>query len=460
MGQVIHTPPRADSLTARVLKVMSVFTGIQAVQIGCGMVRTKMLSIWTGVEGVALYGVLSVALELFGTLSQTGLRTAAVRHLAADSGRLGLMSRVVSRWGVWLGLATAVLMVLTAPWLSRLSHHGSLAWTWPFVILAIALFGNSVASANQAILQGAGRLRTIATTTWWIYPLSLLVALPLIYLWRLHGVAPMLAAAGVISAIVFAWARRRDIPTLTPGPRVSELWHNGLPLMRLGVMLSISALAAWGATYLFMAWLDNRGGDTAVGLYQAGNTLVYRYLGLIFTAMSFEFYPRLSSLRPDRRLRAELYVRHELGVVLRVAVPLMCVFCLASPLAVRIFYTSDFIGTVPYITIAAPATVLRALGWCLAFVILSRGDGRLFLITEVSSALLALVLNITGYALGGMAGLGWAYIAWYVIYALVVTIIVRRRYGIAPSRRQIGAVLLSLCAGGACAALTMTLMAV
>lgn len=63
-----------------------------------------------------------------------------------------------------------------------------------------------------------------------------------------------------------------------------------------GFFLTVSAFVTQLSSYIFMAYLNNVGGDDTVGFYQSGFTLVNRYLGLIFTAIAMEYFPRLSSV--------------------------------------------------------------------------------------------------------------------------------------------------------------------
>lgn len=442
-----------NALTRRVLAAMGIFTGVQAMQLICGMVRYKLIALWTGCTGMALYGVLMVSLELFGTLSQTGLRTAAVRRLAAEPQRLGILAPVIRRWGWLLGGAVALLVLLLSPWLSRMSF-GDGSWTWAFAVVALAVLFNSVSSTDQALLQGTGKLKAIASTTWWVYPAGLAVCVPLLYWLGDGGIAPTVTVGALLAAVAFGLMARRHVPHGAATDR-RVLLREGKPLLSLGLMLSVSALVTWGATYLLMAWLDCRGGDYAVAMYQVGNTLVYRYLGLVFTALAVEYYPRLSSLPSHRAGAMNRYMRHELGLLLKVTVPMMLTFMLLLPWLIPLLYSTEMTGTLPFAALGAPATLLRAVSWCLAFCILAHGDGRLYMLTEISSAVLMLLCNTVGYTLWGIAGLGYGYLAWYTGYTAIVAVTVWRRYRIAPTARQWA---LTLLATAAALALTACLL--
>ena len=79
--------------------------------------------------------------------------------------------------------------------------------------------------------------------------------------------------------------------------------------------------------------------------------------------------------------------------------------------------------------------VLRGYSWCLSFLMLARGDGRTYIITEIVSSLIGLALNVTGYRYGGMLGLGLSFTLWYAVYAVMMVVVNVRLYGGRMSRR-------------------------
>ena len=98
-----------------------------------------------------------------------------------------------------------------------------------------------------------------------------------------------------------------------------------------------------------------------------------------------------------------------------------------------LLYAESFLPMLPYIDVAVCGVVLRAFSYCVAFVILARGDGRTYVVTEAAGAVAGLVLRIVGYRLWGFAGLGWAYVAEYAVYSAIV-LAAYRRYGLRLGR--------------------------
>ena len=89
----------------------------------------------------------------------------------------------------------------------------------------------------------------------------------------------------------------------------------------------------------------------------------------------------------------------------------------------------------------------RAVGWCMAYVILARGDGIVYLFTEVTSALVYYFMTVLLYNGYGLDGAGYAYIIWYAVYMCITGGVYFGRYGMRLSSRSAWLVAASSIAG-------------
>ena len=186
--------------------------------------------------------------------------------------------------------------------------------------------------------------------------------------------------------------------------------------------MTLGSFVSMLASYAFVSWLNTRGGTQAVGFYQAGYTMVDKYAGLVFAALGMEFYPRLSRVAgSDKRLR--VFVSHEINIALMVLAPILMLFVLLRVPLIHLLYRGDFDVIATYISWGAVGTLFRAVSWCMAFVMLAKGHGKIFLVTETVSAATVLVLNMLCYSQWGVDGLGYAYILSYIIYTAVVAVV-------------------------------------
>ena len=74
----------------------------------------------------------------------------------------------------------------------------------------------------------------------------------------------------------------------------------------------------------------------------------------------------------------------------------------------------------------------------MGFVLLAKGDGKLYLITELISDLCGFLLNVSAYYLWGLEGAGVAYLLNFVIYGIMMWWVCRRHYHIRLGRSWYG----------------------
>ncbi|MCC8038818.1 MAG: oligosaccharide flippase family protein [Bacteroidales bacterium] len=453
---------QSTSTSKKVLKAMSLFGSLQVIQILCSVIRTKLVAIWIGAEGVGLFGLYNGAIEMLSSATQLGIRTTAVRDIAsASASRIALIIAVVRRWGWWLGMLGAVVTIALAIPLSQWTF-GDDSHSWGFVLLSIVMLSTSITAAEQTVMQGLDQLKRLAQASLWGSLVAFLAVIPIYYFLRADGIVLGFVLYAVVTLIVFFAYRSRGVTALqrySDKAKIDnkEAWREGMGFVRLGVLMTVSLFAAQLAAYAFIAYLNTYADTATVGYYNAGYTLFNRYVGLIFTAMAMEFYPRLARVQHSPR-RTSLFVSHELGLICWILLAVVTWFIVLAQPMVRLLYSSEFLVIVPFITWAIVGVTLRASSWCMAFTILARGDGKVYLVTEVTSAAIGLALNILGYHLWGLVGLAASYIAWYGAYTLITWVVYRLRYGMSLDARVATLTFLTLIVtAGAAALMTLDL---
>lgn len=415
-------------LNTRIMKITGMFGTLQVTNILCSIVRVKLVAIWIGPIGVGLFGLFNSALDTINAISQLGIRQSAVADLASSPReRLPRLVRVIRRWSLALGIAGALFTLIFSGWLSR-ATFGTDGYRWAFAWLSVTVLLASVNNGEGAVFQGLQRFRKLAVCSMLGSIGGLAVSVPMFYFWRIDSVVPSIIAYSAVTWMAMGLYRERverpDEPislkaTLTIGKK----------FLMLGIYMTVTAAVTNLISYLFMAYLNHDADLNATGYYNAGFTLVNRYAGLVFTAISMEFYPRLASVVHSRR-RMGVYVSNQIYLSLTILVPVATLFIGCAPWVIRLFYSSDFSEMLPFVVWAMPGTAFRAISWCMAFVILAHSDGRVFLVTELLSCAVALSLNILGFRLWGYEGIGLAYFAWYAIYTLIIAVPYYLRYGL------------------------------
>ncbi|MCC8114599.1 MAG: hypothetical protein LIP03_11555 [Bacteroidales bacterium] len=423
--------------TKKVLKVMTLFGGVQAVGIVCSLVKAKLIAIWIGPIGVGLFGIFNSVLDMLSQATQLNFRQSAVRDVAAASGtEVPRVAGAVRWWAKRLGVFGAVVMLVLSPLWSLISF-GHCDYWWAFASLSVAMAAMSLSAGEQVLLQGTGLLRTLGKVSIWGVVLATVLIIPLFYFLRVRSIVPAIVATSIASLVAFMLVSPVKSAKL---PR-RESVAIGKGFLRLGLFMTVASLASTGASYAFLSYLNVTASTGITGLYQAGYTLVVKYVGLIFTALAMEYYPRLAQLN-SRPGAAALVVSHQITLLMWVMVSVIVGFVVLDQFIIRLLYSEEFMQCLPLVTIGIGGTVFRAVSYCMAYVIIARGDGVIYVVTEIASAAIGLALNILCYRLWGLMGLGISYVVWYGVYLAMVWSVCHWRYRMRFTFESLGAFLI------------------
>ncbi len=262
---------------------------------------------------------------------------------------------------------------------------------------------------------------------------GLAISIPMFYVWRIDSIVPSFIAYSACTWLAMGLYREK-VPPPSPGQSFKETMTIGRGFLTLGIYMTVTAASTSLISYIFMAYLNHEGTLDTTGYYNAGFTILNKYAGLVFTAIAMEYFPRLSAVASSR-MRTSLFVSNQIRISLAIVVPMAALFIACSEWIVTLLYNNNFTIIKPFVIWGFTGTVLRAVSWCMSFVILAKGDGRIFMFTELASCIAALTLNIIGYRYGGFAGLGYAYCGWYVIYTIIIGTVYTKRYNLSIDKR-------------------------
>lgn len=425
----------SKSIYRKIIGATSLFGGVQVINMLCSLIRNKVIALLLGAEGVGMISLFNSSVEMVSSLTNLGLRQSSVRDVATAHKKgeelLRKVSGVVRKLSLVLGLFGAMVFIGAAPLLSKVTF-GNDQNIWSFVFLSAALLFNALASGEQAILQGSEKLKIFARSTVAGSVTSLLVSIPLYYYLGLRGVVPSLLLASLFT-FLFNYIASKKSNLKSEKTTVKTAFKEGVPMLKLGVYMTISGFMTTLLNYILIAWMNRYASMTEVGYYQAGFTLVTRYVGLIFIAMSTEYYPRLASVHNDRE-QLSLQVSRQMESSLLMLLPIVTLFLVLQNWIIPLLYKSDFVAVASYTTWAMPGVVFKAISWSLGFILLAKGEGKLFLITELISDVTSIVINILLYLNLGLEGLGIAYTLNFMIYTTYMWIISRKRYDFMPEK--------------------------
>lgn len=414
----------------QIMKATSLFGGVQVFQIIISVIRSKFVAILLGPAGMGISGLLTSTTGLVASLTEFGLGTSAVRNIAEANGtgndkRISTVICVFRRL-VWItGTLGAVVTLFFSPWLSQLTF-GNRHYTLAFIWLSVTLLFTQLSNGQMVLLQGMRKLQYLAKANLTGSILGLLTTIPLYYFLGIDGIVPGIIIAS-ISSLALSWYFSSKVKIVPIKVTAARTIAEGKGMLTMGFLISLSGLFTIGASYIVRIFISHTGGVDQVGLYNAGFAIINTYVGLVFNAMGTDYYPRLSAVAHDNNLSRRT-INQQAEIALLILAPIILVFMVFIHWVVIILYSNRFIAVNQMIYWAALGMFFKAASWAIAFVFLAKGASKLFFWNELITNIYLLALNILGYRLWGLTGLGISFAITYLLYLIQVYVISKIKY--------------------------------
>lgn len=412
----------------QVFKATSIFGGVQIFKILISILKSKAVSYLLGSQGMGVLGMFTTTLNLIGEIFGLGLHRSAVKEISAKNSEAYqnskplIASLTTLLW--FLGIIGTVLTIIFSPFLSRLVFNSS-DYTFAFWWIALAVFFQQLSNGNFAILQGLRKLNKLARANLISSLISLIFIIPLYYFFGINAIAPSLLLAFVISFLVSHYYLKPF--KLANRIKLELAFKNGKPLFRLGIMMSVSRLLVILFTFLLQVFINEYASIEEVGYYHAGMLIINSYVGVVFTAMGTDYFPRLSSVANDIHKLRET-VKQQAYIAILIITPFILFFLIVEKIAVIILYSKEFLPMLSFLTWAIGGTIFKAVSFSMGYILLAKGDSNLFLKTTVFFNLLLFTLNISGYYFFGLEGLGISFCVYYILHLLLIGILTKKKY--------------------------------
>jgi O-antigen/teichoic acid export membrane protein len=419
---------------------------VQVFNIIIAIIRSKFIAVLLGPAGMGIAGLLTSTTGLISGLTNFGLGTSAVKNVAEANGtgnqiRVSTIITVLRRW-VWItGLLGTIITIVLSPWLSQITF-GNKDYTLAFIYLSVTLLLNQLSSGQMVVLQGLRKLQYLAKADLSGSILGLLISVPLYYVWGIKAIVPTI----IISSIVFllrSWYFSNKIKLEPVKVSKTITIAEGKNMLIMGFMISLSGLITLGVGYLVRVFISRTGGVGQVGLYNAGFSIIITYVGMIFTAMATDYYPRLSAVAYNNELSKKT-INEQAEIALLILAPIIMVFLVFINWVVIILYSTKFIAINEMVHWAALGMLFKAASFPIGYIFVAKGDSKIFLFSEVLANIYILLFSILGYYFLKLEGLGISFFIGYILVYVQVYIIAKVKYNFSFSKAFLRVFLIQL----------------
>lgn len=432
MSEIEQNTTNTEDRTAyrSIFKATSLFGGVQVFNILIQIVKQKFIAILLGPTGMGISGLYTSATQLIQGLTSMGLSSSAVKDVAEanGSGDTAKINRTVTvlRKLIWVtGLLGMVVVIALSPLLSK-STFGNYDYTIPFIFLSVTLLFQEISAGQSVVLQGMRRLKHLAKSSVLGSFIGLLVSVPIYYFFGIKGIVPTLILSSITS-LLLTWYFSKKIKIEKVDITPKQTFQEGKEMLKMGLVMSLNSILVLGVAYIVRVFIGRIGGVEEVGLYTAGFAIVNGYVGLVFTAMGTDYYPRLAGVNKDNAKCKEM-VNQQAEIATLIITPILMIFLVFVPFLITLLYSNKFVPITGFMQWAMLGMIFKAASWAIAFQFIAKGDMKLFAINETSANIYTLLFNLLAYYLFGLEGLGISFALCYFIYLIQVYITANNKY--------------------------------
>lgn len=412
----------------QIFKATSVFGGVQVFSIVINLIKSKVIAVFLGTEGMGIYSLLQNPVNLISQISSLGLNSSGIRDVAQNSEDKVEFSKTVvtvKSWTRITGLIGALFLFIMAPFISQWTF-GNDEYSLDFRFLSLSVFLLAIGYENEIILKGRRRIVSVGKAGVFSAVCSLLISIPLYYYFKINGIVAVLIITNLLIYLFNRHYAHKE-KVLSVSLTKKEVFDRGKTMASLGSMMVLSSVVETLTMYCVNLFIRIHGNMADVGLFQAGMQITNISLGLVFTAMAGDYYPRLAAISTDR-IKANELVNQQAEIAALISTPILLGMITFCPLLIKLFLSAEFLPVQNLICWLLLAASLKSSTWTIHYVLLANADTKSFFWLVVITDGLLLCFYPLGYYLLGLEGLGIGYLVTIIINGVVMYLFIHIKY--------------------------------
>lgn len=411
-----------DYINTKVLvKIMSLKMASVFARVIAGLLTSKAIAIFIGVEGLALIGNLQNFVSSIQTLSVLGLYNGAVKQISKFKDDALQLSKTISTV-FYLGFTATVLASFFCYYNANLINEFIFPtynnYDYVIKVFAIALPFYSLNMFVFSIMNGFSKYKILIVINIIGQILGVTIALLLIYQRELDGalISVVIAESLVFLITLVGIINRRSLVDLIQVKNISldafkKMSPNSIIALFSAVIVPLIALVI--RSYI----IDNVGYKEA-GFWEAITRVSKYYSMFIGTLMALYILPRFSEIEDVKEFRKEVFTLYK--AIIPVFGVVLIVIYLSRSYVVDLVFSSDFKPVEDLFLWQLLGDFIRVLSLVIAYQFLAKKMFWHFVITE---AFFVLILYLTSVCFIDIYGVKGAVIGYFVSYMLYYAVI-------------------------------------
>jgi len=401
------------------LNSVSILTKIFA-----GVITSKAIAIFVGVEGMALIGNLKNFFSALQSIAILGFYKGLVKYIAEFKNNALQLSRTLST-GYYLGFCSTILLALlcfyNAEAINNFLFSSNYNYTYIIKILSFALPFYSLNVFSFSIINGFSKYKILMIINIIGQILGLFVTLLLIYQNKINGalVAIVIAPSLMFLMTLVAIINRKS---LAPQIRLSNITFKMLKRFAPFTMMALITAVGLPIIYIIIRnYIIESIGIKYAGYWESMNRISEYYLIFVTSMMTLYIIPKFNELKTKKEFKAEILATYKLIIPI-LGLGMLMIYLL-RPYIVRIIFTEAFLPVKDLFLWQLLGDFVKVLSIVIAYQFIAKRMFAHFIVIELFLVVMIYFSSVYLVDVFGIQGAVMAHFISYVMYFGIVLLI-------------------------------------
>lgn len=413
-------------LATDLVKVSSLNAVATMVRMMTGLISGKVVAVQLGAPGMALLGQLTSFSLILLSISGAGIRNGMTKHVAqySESRKRYELFMSTGFWIIFMLSALCGLVLIFGAGHFSVSILKDPQYKPVFYIFGATIILYALNDLLISIVNGFREFKKYMTINIAGSIVGLIFTVILSFSFGIYGA---LIAFVTYQSVVFGIT----LALIAKSPMFQWKMFFGrfsktaaLRLLSYAKMAIVSAAVLPLSQWLVRDYIIDELGKHNAGIWEGMNKISNIYLMVITTSLSVYYLPKLATLKTNRE------IRNEVMSVYKLLVPFLVVFSLTLILMryyiINILFSSEFQEMQQLFTFQLLGDLLKMSTWVLGYLLVARAMTKTYIVVEIASCALFVVLSILFVNMFGTIGATIGYATAFLCQLLIMIYIFRK----------------------------------
>lgn len=398
-----------------------------------GLVTTKIVAVYLGTTGLALYGNFMNIAGIFTAFSNGGISTGVVKYVAEYVNEPQKQETVVAhafKISIVCSLIIGVIVLIFHHQITILTVK-DLKYDYATIILGFTMIFYSLNATITSLLNGYRQIKYLIINSMLSSFIMMILAIIITIRYGLYGALTNAMIAQCIIFFINLYLIKRLNLFNNKIKHIKKIEYETLhKLLKFGLMAIVSAIVGPLSIFIIRDYILMHLSITEAGYIQGLWTVSNAYLSIITTTLAVYYLPTLSAIKDSNELKKELIQGYKF--ILPLAIFGGVAIYMLKDVVILILFTPEFSPMRDLFLFQVIGDTIKIATWLISYLLLAKAMTRWFIISELIFNSTRVILSILFINMVGVIGATYGYVINYILYFIFLIILFREILFISP----------------------------